>query len=79
MANEFTLPRVNGFEMVAMGAPCNAGWRTIVVFRGTGRGYVTARWKDGCGSWLHGTYDLTFEEAMADFLERQKNVSRAQY
>ena len=64
---EYSLPKVNGFELIAMGPADSGGWRKILVFREggwPGRNYILATWKEGKGSWAHGTYDLTLEEGL---------------
>lgn len=63
MENEFTLPQINGFDLVAMGPADSDGYRSILVDAGDGT-YIKALWKNGARQWAWGRYRLSLDEGL---------------
>lgn len=64
MANfEYALPKVNGYELVALGEPEQGGVRPILVKAHDGT-YTFAKWTEGMGTWSYGTYRLSLSRGL---------------
>ena len=64
MANfEYALLKVNGYELVALGEPEQGGVRSILVKAHDGT-YTFAKWTEGKGTWIHGTYRLSISRGL---------------